>query len=186
MKKYLASFSILSANEIEHFVSGTQSRKLSKGEFFIKEGNVCKEVAFIQSGVLRSFYVDANAYEHTYCITFPNQFMTAYSSFITGDKTVENIQAVSDVEILIVKKEVIDILVQSSINGLRLLKTIAEQQYIQLEKRIFMYQKDSAKQRYVELLKNQPDYIKQIPVKYLASFLGITSRHLSRLRRAVI
>jgi len=186
MQSYLQSFNILSSAEIDVFTANATPRTLKKGELFITENKICKEVAFIKSGVLRSFYTSTSAEEYTYCLTFPNQFMTAYSSFITGNPTVENIQAMSDVDLLIIKKEVIDILTESSINGLRLFKTIAEQQYIHLEKRVFMYQKDAAKARYIELFKSHPDYIKQIPVKYLASFLAITPRHLSRLRKEII
>lgn len=186
MQTYLESFNILSPAEIDVFTANATLRTLKKGEFFITENKICKEVAFIKSGILRSFYTSTSAEEYTYCLTFPNQFMTAYSSLITGNPTVENIQAMSDVDLLIIKKEVIDILTESSINGLRLFKTIAEQQYIHLEKRVFMYQKDAAKARYIELFKSHPDYIKQIPIKYLASFLAITPRHLSRLRKEII
>ncbi len=185
MQTYLQSFNILTQAEIEIFVADASPRRLKKGEFFITENKICKEVAFIKSGILRSYYTSANAEEYTYCLTFPNQFMTAYSSLITGSPTAENIQAMSDVDLLIIKKEVIDTLAASSINGLKLLKTIAEQQYLHLEKRVFMYQKDAAKARYLEIFKNHPDYIKQVPVKYLASFLGITPRHLSRLRKEI-
>jgi CRP-like cAMP-binding protein len=186
MQSYLQSFNILSPTEIDAFVASAVPRTLKKGEFFITENNICKEVAFIKSGILRSYYTSACAEEYTYCLTFPNQFMTAYSSLITSNATAENIQAMSDVDLLIIKKEVIDGLAASGINGLKLLKTIAEQQYLHLEKRVFMYQKDAAKARYLELFKSHPDYIKQVPVKYLASFLAITPRHLSRLRREII
>ncbi|MNY26270.1 hypothetical protein D3C86_1601080 [compost metagenome] len=63
---------------------------------------------------------------------------------------------------------------------------IAEQQYLELEKRLFLFQKEKAKKRYMDLLENQPDYVQQIPLQYLASYLGITSRHLSRLRREIV
>ncbi|NII84868.1 MULTISPECIES: Crp/Fnr family transcriptional regulator [unclassified Pedobacter] len=186
MQTYLQSFNILSPAEIEIFMVNAVPRTLKKGEFFITENKICEEVAFIKSGILRSYYTAASAEEYTYCLTFPNQFMTAYSSLITGNPTVENIQAMSDVDLLIIKKEVVDALAESSINGLKLLKIIAEQQYLHLEKRVFMYQKNAAKARYVELFKSHPDYIKKIPVKYLASFLAITPRHLSRLRKEII
>jgi len=186
MQTYLQSFNLLSVAEIDAFMAEAIPRKLKKGEFFITESKVCKEVAFVKSGILRSYYTSASGAEYTYCLTFPRQFMTAYSSLITGNATVENIQAMSDVDLLVIKKELVDRFAESSINGLKLLKTIAEQQYLHLEKRVFMYQKDAAKARYLELFKSYPDYIKQIPVKYLASFLAITPRHLSRLRKEII
>jgi len=186
MRSYLQSFNLLTDAEIETLMANARQKTLKKGEFFITGDKVCKEVAFIKSGILRSFYTSTHADEFTYCLTFPNQFMTAYSSFITGNPTIENIQAMSEVELLIINKAVIDDLAEVSINGLKLLKTIAEQQYLHLEKRVFMYQKDNAKERYQELFNTHRDYIQQIPVKYLASFLAITPRHLSRLRKEII
>jgi hypothetical protein len=62
---------------------------------------------------------------------------------------------------------------------------MAEQQYIELERRFFQFQKNTAAQRYKELLINQPEYVQNIPLQYLASYLGITQRHLSRIRSEV-
>ncbi|MNT98592.1 hypothetical protein D3C72_2412100 [compost metagenome] len=58
-------------------------------------------------------------------------------------------------------------------------------QYLELEKRLFIFQKDKAKKRYIDLLENQPGYVQKIPLQYLASYLGITPRHLSRLRKEI-
>jgi hypothetical protein len=71
-------------------------------------------------------------------------------------------------------------------NWLLFRKLMAEQEYIRLEKRIFSFLKDKAKQRYSDLINNNPDYVQLIPLQYLASYLGITQRHLSRLRRELI
>lgn len=185
MKNHLLSFNLLSATAIELLVAKAKPRTLKKGDFFITEGKFCNEVAFIKSGILRSYYTSKAAEEFTYCITFPDQFMTAYSSLITGAPSQENIQAMSAVELLVLKKSELDAWAEENVNGIKLLKTIAEQQYIHLEKRVFMYQKDTAKERYLALFESHPEYIKQIPMQYLASFLAITPRHLSRLRKEV-
>jgi hypothetical protein len=65
-----------------------------------------------------------------------------------------------------------------------LLKALAETEYINLEQRIFLHS-ESAKERYASLLKKEPALIKHIPLGHLASYLGITQRHLSRLRREI-
>jgi len=77
----------------------------------------------------------------------------------------------------------LDILIQQNTNWTYFLKTIAEQQYIELEKRIFQLQKSDAKKRYSDLMSNQPEYIQKISLKHLASYLGISQRHLSRIRK---
>ena len=184
IKNYLKSFNILTNEEIENFVQLCTKKDLKKADYFIREGETCKDVAFVLAGTLRSYYVTEKGEEITYCITFPNNLITAYSSFITGQSTPENIQAISAVELMVVRKDTIDDLVLKNPNWVKFLKVVAEQQYVELEKRIFQLQKSNAAQRYSDLLKNQPAFIQHIPLQYLASYLGITQRHLSRIRKA--
>ena len=87
--------------------------------------------------------------------------------------------------VLIITKNTIDDLVIENPNWIKFLKIVAEQQYIELEKRIFQLQKNNAFERYSDLLKNHPEYLQNIPLQYLASYLGITQRHLSRIRREI-
>ena len=184
MRSYFKSFNILTDDEIENFIELSVKKDLKKADYFIREPETCKEVAFVLAGTLRSYYVTEKGEEVTYCITFPNNLITAYSSFITGQSTPENIQAISAVELMVVRKDTIDDLALKNPNWVKFLKVVAEQQYDELEKRIFQLQKSNAAKRYSDLLKNQPAFIQHIPLQYLASYLGITQRHLSRIRKA--
>ncbi len=183
MKDYLKKFNILSDEEIVEIQKLGIHKTLEKGDFFVEEGIVCREIAFVVSGVFRSFYYSSSGEEITYCFTFPNVFVTAYSSFITRERTLENIQALTSVDLLVIPKSEIEKFEQKSRNWLLLAKTIAEQEYIKLEKRIFILQKEKAEKRYEDLLRNHPEYLQHIPLNYLASYLGITQRHLSRIRK---
>ncbi|MCO6176242.1 Crp/Fnr family transcriptional regulator [Flavobacterium sp. NRK F10] len=185
LKEYLNSFGLLSDKEIDLFTELGIQKQLNKGDYFIQEGETCKSVAFVISGLLRSFYFSNKEEDITYCITFPNHFMTAYSSFITQQPTNENIEAITTVDLLLFPQEKIQELEQNHPNWTKFLKIIAEQQYIELEKRIFQLQKNDALYRYTELIQKQPEYIQEVPLKYLASYLGITQRHLSRLRKEI-
>ena len=184
MRSYFKSFNILTDDEIENFIELPAKKDLKKADYFIREGETCKDVAFVLAGTLRSYYVTEKGEEVTYCITFPNNLITAYSSFITGQSTPENIQAINAVELMVVRKDTIDDLALKNPNWVKFLKVVAEQQYVELEKRIFQFKKSNAAQRYSDLLKNQPAFIQHIPLQYLASYLGITQRHLSRIRKA--
>lgn len=182
---FFRSFELFSENEIEEFLKLFEVRKVSKNEYFIQEGEKCREVAFIQSGIFRSFYLSDDGKDMTYCFRFPDTMMAAYSSFISGCLSKESMQAITDAELLILKKEKMDTLVQDDLNWTKFLKIIAEQEYLELEKRFFQLQRDSAAQRYAALLENYPDYIQKIPLQFLASYLGITQRHLSRIRKEI-
>lgn len=185
IKDYFQSFNLFSEDEIKEFLQLFELRKVSKNDYFIQEGERCKEVGFIQSGIFRSFYMSDDGKDMTYCFRFPNHMIAAYSSFISGGLSKENMQAITDAEVLVVKKKTVDEWVQDHMNWTRFVKIIAEQEYLELETRFFQLQRDSAAQRYSTLLSNHPDYIQNIPLQYLASYLGITQRHLSRIRKEI-
>lgn len=186
LRKYLEMVGHLSEEDIQSLLAFLRFQKLKKGDFFIREGQVSKEVGFLVSGLIRSYYTTNSGEEITYCFRFPNDMIAAYSSFITGNKTDENLQAISEVELLVFSKQELNKLANDSLNWTKFLKEIAELQYIELEKRIFQLQKTTALQRYEDLLQNQPEYVQKIPLQYLASYLGITQRHLSRIRKEFV
>lgn len=183
MQTYFQNIGILSNSEIDVLTELTTLTKLKKGEYYITEDKVCTDLVFTVSGMLRSYFTKDDGEEVTYCFTFPQNLMTAYSSFITGNPTAENIQALTDVVLLVIKKEDLNQLTTSSSNWIILQKFFAEQQYIALEQRIFSYQKDRAKQRYQDLVAQQPKLLQEVSLQHLASFLNISSRHLSRIRK---
>ena len=183
MHAYFTQIGILTNSEIEVLTDLTSFYKLNKGEYYIKENRICKDLVFTVNGMLRSYFTKADGEEVTYCFTFPGNLMTAYSSFISGNPTAENIQAITDVALLVIKKEDLNGLTSSSSNWIILQKFFAEQQYMALEQRIFSYQKDRAKQRYNDLVAQQPELLQEVSLQHLASFLNITPRHLSRIRK---
>jgi CRP-like cAMP-binding protein len=185
MKQFLKALQILSEEEIQDLEVLLYERTIPKNDFLIQQGQVCNEIVFIKSGILRSFYITSGGEEITNCITFENELMSAYSSFISQSPTNENIQALAVTRLQIINKTDLLNLYNKNINWQEVGRILAEMQYVELEKRIVSFQKKNATQRYQELLKNHPNYIQYIPLKNLASFLGITTRHLSRLRKEV-
>lgn len=182
---FLKQFAFLTPDEINYFISLCQYKTLSKGDYFTKEGKVCNEIGFVLTGVFRSYYLSSSDDEITYCFIQQDHFITAYSSFITKNKTLENIQALTDVEMLVITRENVKKIEQSSNNWLLFLKMMAEQEYINLERRIFLLQKEKAETRYKDLILNKPNILQLVPLHYIASYLGITQRHLSRLRKKI-
>ncbi|WP_107039129.1 Crp/Fnr family transcriptional regulator [Brumimicrobium mesophilum] len=185
MINYLKSFRLLTEKELQIAEKLAKVKKYKKGDFFIREGSTCKEVAFISKGIFRSFYSTSNGEEVTYCFRFENSFVSAYSSFLTQSKSIENIQAITDIEVLSFTRDDVLKLENSSENWLRFFKINAENEYVEMEKRIFILQKESADQRYRNMMINEPELLKIIPLNYLSSYLGITQRHLSRIRKSI-
>ena len=161
-------------------------RKLKKGDYLISENQICNEIVFVKSGILRSFFINSKGDEITNCFTFENEFMTAFSSFITQNPTDENIQAITDCELEVIDKLAVEKLFNSSFKWADIGRKIAENEVVNLHNRIASLQKKSPIERYETLFVNHQKYIQFIPLIYLASYLGISTRHLSRIRQAVV
>jgi CRP-like cAMP-binding protein len=183
MKQFFNTFGLINEKELDLVDSLSRKRLLKKGEYLTVEGNVSNEIALIKSGILRLFYTNASGEEITGCLAFDNELLSAYSSFITQQPSEENIQAVCDTEIITLTKENLDLLYSRDAGWQMIGRILAEMHYVELTKKIISFQKDTAKERYNKLITQQPQYIQAIPQYQLASFLGITPRHLSRLRK---
>lgn len=185
IKDYFKKYNIFTDQYIEELSQLFIPKTLRKADYFIKEGENCKEIAFITSGIFRSYYLTEDGNESTFCFRFTNDLLAPYSAFITGQPSLETIQAITDSNLLIIKKEQIDQITLDDPNWIKFLKINAEHEYIELEKRFFQLQRDTASTRYKKLIENHPEYIQQIPLQYLSSYLGVTQRHLSRIRSEV-
>ena len=184
MKSYLQSLDLFSEEEIDEFLSKGTLKKFSKGSFFLKEGGISQDVGFIEKGFMRSFYYNSVEEEVTYCFGFPQSYIADYASFITQEPAKESIQAMSDVEILVFSKNDISAFEQRN-NWLRFFKLLADQEFIRIENRFFSQMKESAEYRYKKLIAENPEFLQQIPLNYLASYLGISQRHLTRIRKNI-
>lgn len=161
-------------------------RTLKKGELLLTENQVCNEIVFIKKGILRSFFVNHKGDEITNCFAFENEFMASFASFITEEKAEENIQALAETELQILDRKALEKLYMSGFNWQETGRKLTEIEFVNLHKRMVSFQKLSGAQRYEELYQNHQKYLQLIPLQYLASYLGITPRHLSRIRKSIV
>jgi CRP-like cAMP-binding protein len=98
--------SIISLNEAEEaaFVKILDVKQFKKKEFLLQEGRVCNKIFFVNSGCARLFY-NVDGVENTVQFFFPNSWYTDFSSFLTGQAALENLQALEPCEVVIIKKE---------------------------------------------------------------------------------
>jgi len=160
------------------------SLKLSKGKCWIKEGQYCNHIGFLQSGKLRVFYIDDAGNEATCYFVTENSFISSYTSFLTKTPTVENIEAIEESELLVISREELEKLSYNIPKIQIMRRVIAENLFIVMEKRVAMLQSQNANERYEKMIKENPDIILSVPLQFTASFLGITPQHLSRLRKS--
>lgn len=177
----LSQFASVSDSSLNAFLSKLQQKGLNKGEMLISEGEVCKHLSFIQSGVVRSFYHKDNK-NITISFSMEGEFITAMSSFISRKPTYENIESLTESIVHQISNEDLMELLDSNKDLEHLYRLILEQYYISLEELLIFSKFKTAKERYLELLTNKPLIIKYAAVGHIASYLDMSIETLSRVR----
>ncbi len=167
------------------FKSRFKSINVLKNEYWLTAGQPCSHLAFIESGLLRQYYLTDDGNEVTCHFGMPGEFITSYHSYTQAIISVENIQALADCELLVIHRTDFNHLL-TSLPQAKILWDVAVQILIlQMEDRIAMLQSLSAEKRYLYLFKHHPEFLLHVPLQYIASYMGITPQHLSRLRKMI-
>lgn len=149
-------------------------------------GSVPKYLYFILSGFVRLFYYDEQGNEITSHINCPPGFITSYFSFVQQTKATDNVECVTESELLRVSKASLDELFRQS-EHIKDFGIVMFQESISYnEKRSNELATLSAEQRYRNLLAKSPEILHHVPLQYIASFLGIKPESLSRIRRNIV
>lgn len=156
--------------------------KLQKGDFFLQHNKVCHEVAFITKGTLRVFYHNKEGEEVTSCFCSSLCFSTSYKSFISQQPSLLAIEALDDVELLVINREHLYMLYESYPIWQKIGRILAENEYLNMEKYASILNTESAKEKYLRLINEQPGVLQLASLEDIASYLGVTRRTLSRIR----
>ena len=166
------------------FIPIVESVTYDKNEFLIQAGQVERHIYYLVEGMVRLFIND-NGKDISLDFIFSNDFASAYSSFLTGQPTAFTVQALTDVQALRFSRTNLLSLYDQSHKAERIGRLIAEQAFLRKTSREVQFLTSTAKQRYVQLLEQNPTLVQTISVRHLASYLGIEPESLSRIRREV-
>ena|SRR5690625_1383332 len=165
--------------KIENFFQPIQ---IDKGEFFLKQGQSSRQLAFVEKGVLREFlYI--NDKEITKWFSTNGYFAVDLSGFIYGGKSRVNYQALCDTSILAISKEDYDRIGDKVPEWDRLEKLFLIKCFTVLENRIIGHLSLNAEERYIQMFNFQPHLFNLVPLHQIASMLGMSPETFSRIRR---
>ncbi len=165
------------------FASEKEFRHLKAKEYFLKEGDICREIAFVNKGVLRMYYLSPEGKEINTMFFFEHDFMTAYQSLLLQQPGRYFIRALTDCEVITVAYPTLQHAYEHSHLWNKFGRLIAERSYIISEKRTESLLFYSAEERYLNLVRTYPRVFEQVPLYHIASYLGIERESLSRLRK---
>ncbi|WP_268848357.1 Crp/Fnr family transcriptional regulator [Flavobacterium aestivum] len=171
-------------NDLTAFLSCIKTRKFSANEIILFNGQLESYLSFIDTGVLR-YYVVANDKEITFDFAFKNSFYCAYDSFYNRTQTSIYIQAITDCQLYSISYESLERLYKECENAKKLGRIATEFLLAKKVKRELDLLTKSPQERYENLLQEHPKYIQQIPLKYLASYIGVVPETLSRIRKRI-
>ncbi|HWV65004.1 Crp/Fnr family transcriptional regulator [Chitinophaga sp.] len=166
----------------EQFEAILQPVVFPAGEHLSEAGKTANAIYFIEEGIVRVYTIH-NGKEISMDFAFPGNFTTAYASFTTRQPAVVNLQAVTPVKGYACYYTDLQQLYHTSHQSERIGRLIAEQQYLRKYNRELSFLQYTAQERYTQLLEEHPEVVQHIPIKQIASYLGIEPESLSRIRK---
>ncbi|MFN8278227.1 MAG: Crp/Fnr family transcriptional regulator [Chitinophagales bacterium] len=183
-KSWLTNVSFLTEKDCSLFEPFLKTKKLKAKDHFLSAGKVCHEIGFINKGCFRTFYLAEGKEINTH-FTFENEFVTDYDSFLQNKPSRYFIQALEDAEFVTFNLSALQNAYNQSQNWERFGRMIAEQSYKLTTQRVESFLFLDGEQRYLDLLKYQPQIFDRIPLYHIASYLGLERESLSRLRKKI-
>ncbi|MEO5999107.1 MAG: Crp/Fnr family transcriptional regulator [Chitinophagaceae bacterium] len=159
-------------------------RQLQKGDFLIKAGQVCRYVYFINHGLLRIFY-SFDGKDISIGFAGTGEYTSEYESFLTRQPAAQNIEALTNVEVVELGFDDIQILYKLYPVFQEFGRKIAEMLYIMLNQRNAALLAISPEDRYRQMIESNSYLLQNVPQYMLASFIGVTPEHLSRIRKKI-
>ncbi len=158
-------------------------KTLHKHQYLLQQDDVARYLAFVNEGALRMFASGEKNGEIVIQFAFPGWWITDNFSFLTGEPTVYNIQALENTSVLLIGKQAWEDLFDKVPKLERYFRILLQNNYIATQRRLVSSLCQTAEEKYLSLIKAQPDIIQRVPQHMIASYLGITPETLSRIRK---
>ncbi|MEP6262787.1 MAG: Crp/Fnr family transcriptional regulator [Gillisia sp.] len=172
----------ISDEEFEYAKTLFIPKKLRKKRFLLHDGDPCIYTTFVEKGLLRSFRIDDKGNEHILQFGLQGWWVADLYSFLTGEPSEYNIEALEDSELLLITKPSWDKLLHEVPAFEHYFRILIQNNLIATQRRLMGTMSSTAEERYNKLLQEFPDIAQRVPQHMIASYIGVTRETLSRLR----
>jgi CRP-like cAMP-binding protein len=159
--------------------------KKSKNDILLSNGKNSQVSYFVKKGCLRLFYMDEEGKDVTRYIAFENQFATELVSFISNEPAQETIQVIENSELLYITHDDFRHLLKTIPKWKDFYTIYLEKAYVNNSKRLISFTTLDASERYKQLFKINPNIVKRLPNKIVASYINISHETLSRIKSKI-
>lgn len=185
LHKILEELIELTESEWENFNAKLHRREFKAKTLIINEGKIAHNLYFIESGILRTYHLQEGKEINTY-FACDKQFISTFSSFISQTASFEILETIEDSIVYELSYQTLTELYKESSKFEKLGRILAEKNYLCVLDRTLTMQTKTAKQKYLDFMKNyNKKIIQKVPQHQIASFLGIAPESLSRVRKEI-
>ncbi len=158
---------------------------VKKGQVLLTQAQEIKNQFFVIEGCLRTFYLDELGKEYTLQFAVKDWWISDYIALWTDNKTVLNIECIRTSKLVSISQKSLDQLFVEIPKLNTFFRQKLQKAFVRQEKRILSNLTKSAKERYLDFIRVYPDFEKFIKNFHIASYLGITTQSLSRIRKDI-
>ena len=158
-------------------------RKLRRRQYLLQEGDVCKYQAFVSKGIMRSYTVDEKGTEHILQFASEGWWMADLSSYLTGEPSLFNMEAIEESELLLLCKPSWDELMHTFPKFEHYFRILIQNSLVATQKRLMQSLSETTEEKYNQFMHTYPDCVQRVPQHMIASYLGVSRETLSRLRK---
>jgi CRP-like cAMP-binding protein len=185
LEKYITSLLPMPTDKAKLFAAQFEPAELQKSDLILKENKISMETYFLESGFIRSFTLDNNGEEITTNIFSAPCFVNDFLSFFKQQPAKENLQTLTNCKLWKMSYDVVQTNFHTYPEFREFGRIMLVTNYSILHDRMLEMIKDTAENRYLKMLKKHAAIFQNIPLKIIASYLGITDTSLSRIRKEI-
>jgi CRP-like cAMP-binding protein len=161
-------------------------KKLRKKQYLLQEGDVCRFIAFVEKGALRSYTVDEKGVERIIQFALEGWTISDLYSFLTAEPATYNIDALEDSELVLISKAAHEELLRTLPKYETWMRIQITGAYIAMQRRLTSIISLSLEERYASFTSQYPEIVQRVPQHMIASYMGLTPETLSRVRKKMI
>ncbi|OIQ30317.1 MAG: CarD family transcriptional regulator [Bacteroidetes bacterium MedPE-SWsnd-G2] len=185
-RTYLETMVEITDEDWTFFTSRLVKTAYPKKSVILKSGTIEPHISFIVEGAVRLFIPhESEEKEITFGFCFKNEFVSAYDSFLTQTPSLCQVETLMDTKVYSISYAHLQEVYKTTNVGNIIGRFTTERLFLIKSKREQSLLCETAEQRYNNLFKERPNLLQQIPLKYIASYIGVTPQALSRIRKRI-
>ena len=184
IRDFILNIAPIADSDLNLFTSQMEALTLNKGSYLLETGQVENFLYFIAKGSVR-LYIPMADNDLTFGFVFENEFVTSYDSFLTQQPSSYSVKTMVDTELYRISYDSLQQVYANTKEGNLIGRKMAEQLFLLKSKRELSLLHKTAEERYLDLFQQRPRLIQEVPLKYIASYIGVTPQALSRIRKRI-